>query len=145
MKKSKFKNETLVLFAILAFSLFLPMNVNAQNGGVDGFFRGGSGGYENRDEGDVSGSITNDSFNAAPLGNGLLIMLSVGAGYIMLRRRRKGAALALILLLGMTQCKKEVKDITPNNNKVGDAVSTFVRRPMIPREGISNSMLVRSP
>ena len=42
MKKSKFKNETLVLFAILAFSLFLPMNVNAQNGGVDGFFRGGS-------------------------------------------------------------------------------------------------------
>ena len=118
MKKSKFKNETLVLFAILAFSLFLPMNVNAQNGGVDGFFRGGSGGYENRDDGDVSGSITNDSFNAAPLGDGLLIMLSVGAGYTVLRRRRKGAALALILLLGMTQCKKEVKDITPNNNKV---------------------------
>ena len=124
MRKSKFKNGALALFASLAFSLFLPMYVNAQGGGADGFFRGGSEGYENRDgEGiGVSGGITNDSFNA-PLGSGLLIMLTAGMGYAFARRQgvkwRDGqkVLVAAILLLGMTQCKKNDRDVIPYNNK----------------------------
>lgn len=124
MRKSKFKNGALALFASLAFSLFLPMYVNAQGGGADGFFRGGSEGYENRDgEGiGVSGGITNDSFNA-PLGSGLLIMLTAGLGYAFARRQglkwRDGqkVLVAAILLLGMTQCKKNDRDVIPYNNK----------------------------
>lgn len=125
MKKSKFKHGALVLFAALAFSLFLPMYVNAQGGGADGFFKGFFDDYENRDGEDVEvyGGVTNDSFNA-PIGSGLLIMLASGLGYAAVKRRgvrSRDCATMLVasaLMLGMTQCKKEVNKKIPYNNKV---------------------------
>ena len=121
MKRSKFRRGTLVFSLAMAVNLVLPLSVSGQGGGADGFFKGGSVGYENRD-GDVSGGITNESFDApAPLDGGLLIMLAAGVGYALRKRKRlRGivtgrvmtCAMLLALLLGTTQCKKNVTDFS---------------------------------
>ena len=119
MKKiTKIKAMFIALMMLLG--LIAPVTATAQHS--DGFFRGGNDNYENRSEGinDNTGSgIQNDDFGA-PLGSGLLILTALGAGYAVAKRRRKtyrrGAALifALILLLGMTNCKKKkTEPITP--------------------------------
>ena len=119
MKKiTKIKAMFIALMMLLG--LIAPLTATAQHS--DGFFRGGNDNYENRSEGinDNTGSgIQNDDFGA-PLGSGLLILTALGAGYAVAKRRRKtyrrGAALifALILLLGMTNCKKKkTEPITP--------------------------------
>ena len=123
MKKSKFKIGTLALCATMAFSMLFPMYVNAQGGGADGFFKGGSDDYGSRDEAGVSGGITNDSFDA-PLGSGLMIMLAAGVGYAVRKRRGLQSHVAVTLImatalsLGMTQCKKNGSEVIPYNNKV---------------------------
>ena len=114
MKRSKIKKETLVLSLTMAANLILPLSVSGQGGGADGFFKGSSDGYENRDgDAGVSGGITNESFNA-PLDGGLLITVAAGAGYALRKRRRRKKTrtflMAMALLLGMTQCRKNVVD-----------------------------------
>lgn len=57
----------------------------------------------------------------APVGSGLLILTAVGAGYAIYRRKhnfKNGTTLllAFALLLGMTQCKKNVETINPVGN-----------------------------
>ena len=77
------------------------MTLNAQS---DGFLRGGSGDYFNRDEGgtlglgsanletpssggmDLGGMTQEDP---TPLGSGLLILTAIGAGYAALKRKQK--------------------------------------------------------
>ena len=80
MKKSKFKKKTLVFYLILAAFSMMSQPMKAQNGKSDGFFSYNDGGYDNRAGDAVTGSITNESFNA-PLGNGLLIMVAAGLCY----------------------------------------------------------------
>lgn len=112
MIKTRFKALALTAF----MAALLPMSLNAQS---DGFFRGGENeSYQNRDV--ISGGITNNDFNdTTPLGSGLLIMVAAGAGYAVARRKRsfrKGTTLllAFVMLLGMTQCKKNnvAKNVT---------------------------------
>lgn len=90
MKKSKFKVKTFVISLAMAVGMSVPLSVQGQRSGTDGFFRGGSGSYENRDEGDVdlSAGITNDSFGA-PLGSGLIIMAAAGVGYAIVKSKDK--------------------------------------------------------
>ena len=72
------------------------------------------------------GGMQND--NPTPLGSGLLVMTTLGAGYVAVRRRRnKGISgdkglnaiiITMVLLLGLTHCKKN--DIAPTSD--GDTV-----------------------
>ena len=112
---------------IMLLGIVIPMMARAQS--TDGFFRGSSENYENRTvEIDITsntgGGIQNDDFGT-PLGSGLLILTAVGAGYaISKRRRNKGfkainaikglnaIMITMVLLLGMTQCKKKTETIS---------------------------------
>lgn len=97
----------------------LPASVRAQQ--TDFFFTGMEGFDMRIAEPIISSGLENQIFGQAPVGSGLLIMVAAGAGYALVRRKRhnrKGTALmlALAMLLGMTQCKKNVETITPNVN-----------------------------
>ena len=114
MKKSKFSLKTFAFSLAIAANLILPFSVNGQSGRSDGFFNGGSGDLENRDgEPGVSGNISNDNFNA-PLGNGLLVMAVAGACYVAVKRKAFKLMIAAAVMLGTTQCKK---DVIPYNKK----------------------------
>ncbi len=131
MKRSKIKKETLVLSLTMAANLILPLSVSGQGGGADGFFKGSSDGYENRDgDAGVSGGITNESFNA-PLDGGLLITVAAGAGYALRKRRRRKKTrtflMAMALLLGMTQCRKNVVDF-PHFQDDSNNITLVVKR-----------------
>ncbi len=114
--------KVLMLTAVFALGMFLPMTTNAQS---DGFFRDLNEDYENR-EGGTTFNINNQTFGQdVPIGSGLLIMAAAGGAYALSRRRKVkkfGAmAMAIVLVLGLTQCKKNVETIaTPNN--LGEAV-----------------------
>ena len=66
-------------------------------------------------------AITNNSFGTSPLGSGLLILTAVGAGYAVAKRRRNRKSgtmmlLAALMLIGMTNCKKNQAE--PQNTEV---------------------------
>lgn len=72
--------KTLVFYLILAAFLGMSQPMKAQMGKSDGFFTNNESGYDNRAGDAVTGSITNESFNA-PLGSGLLVMVAAGLCY----------------------------------------------------------------
>ena len=90
---------------MIAVSLLIPMSLYGQGGRTDGFFSSGSDDYGNRDEGvaEVTGGITNDPMGA-PLGSGLLIMTAAGAGYVLMKKRKRALMIlaAVVLMTGMT-------------------------------------------
>ena len=99
-------------FFLFAIFCFMSVVMNAQRN--DGFFRG----YydENRDDVGINdgGGISNYGIGqTVPLGSGLLILVAAGAGYMVSRRKRNCTLLlALVLLLGLTQCKKKVATVS---------------------------------
>lgn len=108
--------KTLILSAI-AIIMIMPLNIFAH--GFDGFFNGnGNDAYFDRDiddHGITIGGMHSDNPTDAPLGSGLLVMLAAGIGYATIRSSRKVKSnssimmlLAVVLLLGMTQCRKKV-------------------------------------
>ena len=107
--------------------VFAHLFCNAQS---DGFFRGGSDNYDNRD-----GGISNETFgqnntfgpaaptDIVPLGSGLIILMTAGAGYVMMKRRRPNnmkkifsIISVLVVILGLTQCKKKTEDFANTQN-----------------------------
>jgi len=114
MRKSKFKVLALMISMVMTVGCFVPLSVNGQNGGADGFFRGGSETYDDRADIGVSGGITNESFNA-PVGNGLMVMLVAGVAYsirqIAKKKRLVKSLMIMALALVATQCKKPDQDI----------------------------------
>ena len=137
MKKSKFKIETLVFSLVLATNLIVPVTMNGQGSRADGFFTTSSNDYENRGvDINMSGSITNNSFDA-PVGSGLLIMTAAAIGYLLVKKRRTDcrlytcAIVFLMLILGLTQCKKNqaaayYSDEVRIELRVGDGAKTNV-------------------
>ena len=125
------KLKALVLSVAMAFGMLLPNAAFAQS---DDFFRTEDNFGGNRDFA-TTGAITNNGIgqSEAPLGSGLLILTAVGAGYAVARRKsykthrtskthrfyNSGAklVLALALLIGMTNCRKNVETISsvPSN------------------------------
>lgn len=105
--------KALVLSFVLAMICASPASAQRS----DDFFRVDENQYDNRVEGVIWGTIiTQDPTTPAPLDSGLLIMVAAGAGYAVARRKRsirRGTTLllAFALLLGMTQCKKNVETI----------------------------------
>ena len=100
--------------------------------------------YINRDFVTITSGFTVEPFGAgAPLGSGLLIMSLAGAGYVALKRKRsskKGAALmfALLMLLGLTQCRKPVETIentTTNGVRIKLIVDDGDRHGVNPENG----------
>lgn len=127
MKNPLFK-RILSLSAMILFLMGGGINssLNAQRS--DGFFKGGNDdAYNNR--GEINNDITlggvtnNENPTEAPLGSGLLIMVAAGVGYAVARRKnavRKGMTMlvALGLMLGMTQCKKDTVTPVSTDNKI---------------------------
>ena len=122
------KIKAMLIALMMIVGLIAPTTVSAQS---DGFFRGNNDNYQNRD----GGGISNQTFEletggpstpteAVPLGSGLLILTAAGAGYVIARRKRNlkhGSALLLAcaLILGMTNCKKNVETVNiPATNTV---------------------------
>ena len=77
---------------VLALFLTMAFSANAQ----DGFFQSGDGGYRNTpgvDEplipsGPVSSIKDGEAANNEPLGDGLLVLTVLGAGYALSRRKK---------------------------------------------------------
>lgn len=125
MKKLNF--IALIMPFFVAIIMLLPFSTTAQ--GSDGFFRANeSENYQNRDT-SISSNMNLGGVQAedpaAPLGNGLLVMVAAGAGYIALKRRNSKKArksrmtlvpciAALLMLITLTNCKK--KEIITSNN-----------------------------
>jgi len=113
MKKQRFKVLLIIFF--LATGLMFQSAAIAQS---DVFFRGGE---DNLDREDLGGyNLNNQIFgqDVAPLGDGLLVFAALGAGYAVVRRKRKRTLvfmMALLSLLGLNQCKKNVDTINPGN------------------------------
>lgn len=113
--------KALVLSFVLAMICALP--VSAQKS--DDFFRVNDdfGGTRTVTYWTAANGISNNGIgqSEAPVGSGLLILTAVGAGYAIYRRKhnfKNGTTmlLAFALLLGMTQCKKNVETINPVGN-----------------------------
>ena len=112
--------KALVLSLAVAVGMLLPMTTNAQKS--DGFFRGGYDSYENRATIDDDGEMGHWGIGeTVPVGSGLLILTTIGAGYAISRRKRSrrdasnvsktALLLAFALVLGMTNCKKKLDTI----------------------------------
>lgn len=87
--KKQTRLKTFLISMAMAFVMLLPMTMNAQSGGSDGFFK--SGGDENYRDPKISsglglGGMTQE--DPAPLGSGLLILTAIGAGYATLKRKQ---------------------------------------------------------
>ena len=119
------KLKAIALSMAMALGMLLPGTANAQN---DDFFRTEDNFGGNRDFA-TTWAITNNGIGQSetPLGSGLLILTAVGAGYAVARRKsyktqrtskthrsyNSGATLflALALLIGMTNCRKNFDTI----------------------------------
>lgn len=122
--------KTITTAMVLMLMLLLPFGANAQTsqGGLfnTDFYNDQTerqGMLQNRDV-VITWTLTNQTFGQdAPLGSGIAILLAAGAGYAVVRRKRsrKNTTLliALVALLGFTQCKKEEPQEPANN---GNAV-----------------------
>jgi len=120
--------KAIVLSCVVVAGLLLPMSANAQKN--DDFFKVDDSFNGNRDAIAITGISNYGIGESAPVGSGLLILTAAGAGYAIVRRRknaaratRKGVTLMLAcaLLLGMTQCKKNVDticDVTSNGVRI---------------------------
>lgn len=124
--KTTEKLKAFAICAAIALAL-LPATMKAQN---DTFFRSSFGdNIDNRDI-DIMFGLMNNPFGEAPLqgdpsplGSGLLIMLTAGAGYAIARSKRslkKTSALlmACVMTLTLTQCGKKLQTITTNGETV---------------------------
>ena len=111
MKRTKRKLKTIALGALVAAGMLLPGAVRAQSapfsgnpinnqtfgasnqGNIDNQIFGASnkGNIDNQAFGASNeGNITNQTFgNKLPLGSGLAVLVAAGAGYAVLRRRKK--------------------------------------------------------
>ncbi len=101
-----------LLLGLLVVATIMPTQMSAQR--IDGFFTM-TGDYIDRAEEMPGGSITIEGMQnqtPAPLGSGLLILIAAGVGYSLSRTKKlRKATLALVavaLLLGTTQCKKNL-------------------------------------
>lgn len=97
-------------------------NIDVGTGVFNQGFSGTGVGLGNQGFGGTNGSLTNQGFVEAPLGNGLFVLLAAGAGYTALKKKKQEnkttktqhkmkklntIIMALVLALGLTQCKKE--------------------------------------
>lgn len=107
-----------MLLVLMAAAIVSPLALRAQS---DGFFRHGDDVYNDRGQ-DIFGITNYGIGEEVPIGSGLLVMLGLGVCYAAARgkRMRNGMAClaALVMLLGMTQCKKNVETLTPDADGV---------------------------
>lgn len=113
-----FNIKALAIFVFFMAGLFVSTTMNAQ--GTDFFFRvDNNDNYDNRADKGITIEGMNHENPIAPLGSGLLIMVAAGAGYALSRskklRKSVTVLVAVVLLLGMTQCKKEMVSNTEDN------------------------------
>lgn len=101
----------MLLSMLMLLGLVASTTVSAQS---DGFFRGGTEDYSNRD-GETSFTVNTQDFGQeVPLGSGIVILLAAGTGYVALRKNGRKTmkkmavfAAAFVLTLGLSQCKKD--------------------------------------
>ena len=103
--------KTMAILAFVALGVLVPTTMHAQN--YDAYF------HEEEDDWSriTFGTTLGNQPFGAPLGSGLLVMVAAGAGYAVLKRKntRKNASkvlMALVLMLSLTQCKKNIDTVT---------------------------------
>ena len=103
---------------VLTLSLLMAISaMQTYANGTDGFFTGNFDDYRGRDN-DSSvtiGGMQNETVTA-PLGNGLLVFVAAGMAYVLIRRKKKTLLAALVLLFGLTQCKKNIETVAPSSS-----------------------------
>lgn len=125
--------KAFVLSCLVAAVSLLPMSLNAQNKKSDNFFQNDEfNGDGWRDAITFTGISNYGIGETVPVGSGLLVLAGLGAGYAVARRKRKinsrkgvSLFLAFALLLGLTQCKKNVEQIVPNAGNDNGAYITL--------------------
>jgi len=112
---------------LIIMVLLLPVSLLAQKS--DGFFRYQSDDiYGDRSNGVEAGIYNYGIGQSVPVGGGLLVLAAAGACYAVARRNKKNSRhinimmLAAVMLLGMTQCKKNVEQIVPSAVSEPDGV-----------------------
>jgi len=121
MKRIAFA-KAIVLSCFMAAAMALPMTSYAQRN--DDFFKVEDDDWTRSVGISIgTGSIINQGVGEpAPLGSGLAILTLAGAGYAAFKRKRKTGAtfiLMLVMMLGFTQCKKNLETINSvTSNKV---------------------------
>lgn len=126
---AKFFNiKAAVLSVFIAVAVILPSVLHAQKS--DGFFNDFDNEELYADRAGItiggSGISPQGIGEPAPIGGGMLVLVAAGAGYAVLRRKSikgiKGVnviIMAIVLLLGMTQCRKNLDTIQDDpSNKV---------------------------
>lgn len=131
MKKHSKNLKEFVIFMAMAVVLLLPTKTNAQTR-TDGFFSASATETYNDRNMSISGDFlgaSNQTFGQneeTPLGSGLLIMLAAGAGYVAMRRKRTRKVttllLAAVMMLGLTQCRKNTAVIDTMSKNTIDIV-----------------------
>ena len=107
--------KKVVFYIFLAAVFMLPLSTFAQKN--DNWFKGSSDESLNRANVEWSDGIGNQGFNQnAPLGSGLAMLFAAGAGYAVMKSRKSRKKygmmmMALVMMLGLTQCKKNVPTI----------------------------------
>jgi len=125
MKNQSEKLKEFITFLAMAFLMLLPITTEAQSG-TDGFFTSSANEtYNDRNLPNSFLNASNQTFgdnSEAPAGDGLLVMLAAGAVYTLTRRhRRYGTCIvALILMAGLTQCRKNTTVIDTVGKKMID-------------------------
>ena len=100
----KAKSRTILLSLLLSIGMLQPLSVSAQGDGSHGLFEGGkevqnngllnrgsisTDGLTNQFFGETTLGITNETFgNTTPVGEGLIVMLLSGAGYLALKKKK---------------------------------------------------------
>ena len=124
--------KAFMLSCFMAAVFMLPMSLNAQNKKSDNFFQNDEfNGDGWRDAITFTGISNYGIGETVPVGSGLLVLAGLGAGYAVARRKRKinsrkgvSLFLAFTLILGLTQCKKNVEQIVPNAG--GEINGTYI-------------------
>ena len=120
--------KKVVFYIFLAAVFMLPLSTFAQKN--DNWFKGSSDESLNRANVEWSDGIGNQGFNQnAPLGSGLAMLFAAGAGYAVMKSRKSRKKygmmmMALVMMLGLTQCKKNLP--TVNQSAVYDGPTTEI-------------------
>ena len=122
-----------LLISLVILTAFVTLPIKALSQRNDNWFKT-TDDYENRaDFNTGSTGLGTQGFGQepqAPLGSGLMILTAIGAGYAFTKSKkmRKKAGLmvmAFAMVMGMTQCKKNVPTVIPDS--VYDGPTTYIR------------------
>jgi len=121
--------RVLTLLFVFAMSLSAPLSAAAQSDGFFNYQEANRDGSDAGGEGGYNGFIPQDPGQPTPLGNGIAILSALGAGYVILKKRKRNIAGKTMMFLALatvgllfSQCKKKEIEM-PQMVKISGTVS----------------------